>query len=65
MEIEFIATENETHSFIQFNTAGSGVYTIEIIGAEVIPEFPTWMMLPLLMIFTLLAIILRKKRKQT
>lgn len=64
-DIPFTSTDNVTHSFIYFNVMYAGMSMIEIIGTEVIPEFPTWMMLPVLMILTLLAIVLRKKRKQT
>jgi hypothetical protein len=64
-DISFTATENVTHSFIYFNVINAGPYMIEILGVEVIPEFPTSTMILLLMITTLLAMIFKRRRKKT
>ena len=40
-------------------------HTIEITGSQVIPEFSAWMILPLFMAATLMAVMLYRKRLQT
>jgi len=37
------------------------LHTIEIVGSDVIPEFPSWIILPLFEIATLIVIIYRKR----
>jgi hypothetical protein len=39
-------------------------HTIEIVGSQVIPEFSAWMILPLFMAATLMAVMLYRKRLQ-
>ena len=39
-------------------------HTIEIVGSQVIPEFQVWMLLPLFMAATLMAVMLYRKRLQ-
>ncbi|PVX27464.1 MAG: hypothetical protein CW716_02175 [Candidatus Bathyarchaeum sp.] len=39
-------------------------HTIEIVGSQVIPEFSAWMILPLFMVATLMAVMLYRKRLQ-
>ena len=39
-------------------------HTIEIVGSQVIPEFQAWMLLPLFMTATLMAVMLYRKRLQ-
>jgi hypothetical protein len=39
-------------------------HTIEIVGSQVIPEFQVWMLLPLFMAATLMAVMLYRKRFQ-
>jgi hypothetical protein len=39
-------------------------HTIEIVGSQVIPEFQAWMLLPLFIVATLMAVILYRKRLQ-
>jgi len=61
--------ENGTHSFIYFTYTHS-THLVVIRGAEVIPEFPAAMIVPLLIIATLVAAILGKmvrptKRRET
>jgi len=58
--------QNATHYFIYFtyNHIGTmtnpGILTVEIIGKHVIPEFPTAVILPLLIALTLIPVILEK-----
>jgi len=54
-----IISSNQTHTFIYFTYHHSTSH-VEIIGAEAVPEFPTILIIPILAIFTLLAIISRK-----
>jgi parallel beta-helix repeat protein len=58
--------EDERNTYIYF-TFSHSTKTVEIIGTDAIPEFPSWTILPLLLVTTLTAIIYRKKlhRKQT
>ncbi len=56
-------TENDTHTFIYFEHTFSSTYKIQIKGAEVIPEFPTAIIVPLLIATTLVAFVLRKKAR--
>jgi hypothetical protein len=53
-------TENATHTFLYFTTSLS-TKTVTIVGT--IPEFPTLMVIPLLMIVTLIAVGLRRRRQ--
>jgi hypothetical protein len=57
-------TDNTTHSLIDF-TYTHHSDAIKIVGTTVIPEFPTFLVLPLFMMTTLLAAILLKKRKKS
>jgi len=52
-------TENETHTSLYF-TYTHGTYRVQIIGTWVVPEFPASIILPLFMILTLCAAVLRK-----
>ena len=54
-----LSCSNETHSFLYFNYTHS---TQEVI---IVPEFPSFFILPALMITTLLAIVIYKKRTET
>jgi hypothetical protein len=56
-------TGNDTHVFVSF-TYVHGSSTIRIVGASVIPEYPSFIILPLLMIAALLIAILLKKRQK-
>ena len=53
---------NGTHAFIYFNYAHSS-HTVEIVGEPVIPESPLFIILPLFMIATLLAVIAYKRKR--
>jgi hypothetical protein len=57
-------TENDTHTFIYIPYTHSS-NTIQIIGTWVVPEFPSAMILPLLMIATAISVILRGRRRKT
>jgi hypothetical protein len=53
-EIPFTSKENEAYSFLHFETSSGGTYTVQIFGAEAIPEFSNvWILL--LMVTTLLS----------
>jgi hypothetical protein len=54
-------TENTTHSFISF-TYTHNSDTIEIIATTAVPEFPSIILLPLLIIVTLLVVIICKQK---
>jgi len=54
-------TGNDTHMFIYIPYTCS-IHTIQIKGTWVIPEFPSAVILPLLMILTILAVSFEKKR---
>lgn len=55
-------TSNSTHSFIHL-TYNHSEKTIKIVGTSVIPEFPTVLYIPILIILSLTKIALFRKRK--
>lgn len=55
----FIVDGNGTHTFLYFTYSHNA--HIEISGTWVVPEFPSTLLLPLLVIVTLVAVILKKK----
>lgn len=57
-----IITENQTHTSIYF-TYVHGTYEAKIYGTEVIPEFPTAIVLLLFIAFTVCTIVLKEKIK--
>jgi signal peptidase I len=58
----YTPTHNDTHTFIYF-THGYSTQNVQIIGTKVIPEFPSFLILPLFMSATLLVIILYKRKQ--
>jgi len=54
-------TENETHTSLHFTYTHS-IHKVQIIGTWVVPEFPVTIILPLFIIISLFAVILRKRR---
>jgi len=55
----------QTHNSTQYNfhiTYSYSAQIIEIVGSEVIPEFPSWIILPTFMVATLAAVILYRKK---
>jgi len=56
--------EDATNTYIYFSY-GHSIKTIKIIGIDAIPEFPSWTILPLLIIATLTAITYRKRLSNT
>ena len=52
---------NGTHAFLYFTYATS-IHVVEVIGATAIPEFPSFLVLPLFMIATLLAVIVYRRK---
>jgi len=53
-------TRNATHTFLRF-TYSHSAKTVEIIGTDVIPEFPLFLIPPLFMIAPILAVVLYRK----
>ncbi|MFQ5999686.1 MAG: hypothetical protein ACE5J6_02795 [Candidatus Bathyarchaeia archaeon] len=62
--VNYTQTYNGTH-YIFYITYTHTTHTIEIRGTEVIPEFPSAIILPLLMIATMVSVILRRRRRKT
>jgi parallel beta-helix repeat protein len=50
--------EDNTYLYITYNNSAK---TVEIIGTDAIPEFPSWTILPLLSVATLIGVIVRNK----
>jgi GH25 family lysozyme M1 (1,4-beta-N-acetylmuramidase) len=63
--IDISEGENATHSFIYFTYIHASTFRITIQGAWVVPEFPSTIILSLLMLTTLIATILLKKKRKT
>jgi hypothetical protein len=64
-QVRELPCSNETYEYLYINYTHSE-HTIEISGTTIIPEFPSFLVLPLFMIATLLAVIVyRRKRCQT
>jgi parallel beta-helix repeat protein len=69
--IDIIVTSNDTHSFLYFTYMHGSTRNIIIQGTHVVPEFPSFMILPLFMVLTMLAVvfcrgkILRRDRRIT
>jgi len=55
-----IISEDTNNNYLYF-TYSHSIKTIEIIGTDAIPEFLSWIILPLLMLASLLVIIFKKK----
>lgn len=53
---------NGTHAFLYFTYATS-IHTVEVVGTTAIPEFPSFLILPLFMISTLLAAIFYRRKQ--
>jgi len=60
---DYTQTHNGTHYIFHIAYIHSS-HTIEIVGSETIPEFPTFLLMPLFMAATLLAVIAYRKRLQ-
>ena len=58
---DYSQTYNGTHYTFHISYIHS-THTIEIVGSDAIPEFPAFMIMPLFMTATLLAVILYRKR---
>ncbi len=58
---DYTQTHNGTHYMFHISYIHSS-HTIEIAGSEVISEFPAWMIPPLFMTATLLAVLVYRKR---
>jgi len=63
VERSYTIWENTTHTVIRvLVTFGNPTHTVTIIGTHVVPEFPTFLLLPpLLIILSLVSALLRKK----
>jgi parallel beta-helix repeat protein len=62
-EVDYTQTSNSTHAFLYF-TYNHTSHKVRIYGTEAIPEFPSFLILPLFMIATLLAIIVYRRKHQ-
>jgi hypothetical protein len=58
---DYILTQNATHTSLYF-THGNSTHNIKIKGTTAIPEFPSFVILPLFMIATLLAVIVYRRK---
>ncbi|MCK4434949.1 right-handed parallel beta-helix repeat-containing protein, partial [Candidatus Bathyarchaeota archaeon] len=58
-----IPDENYTYLYFTYPHYGKSTTTVEIIGTHVIPEFPSFLILPLFMIATLLAAIVHRRKR--
>jgi hypothetical protein len=58
---DYSQTYNEAHYTFHISYIHSS-HTIEIVASDAVPEFPAWMILPLFMTATLLAVMLYRKR---
>jgi len=59
--VDYTQTHNGTHYIFHISYIHS-THTIEIVGSDAIPEFPAFVILPLFMIATLLAVIVYRRR---
>jgi len=57
-------SEDASNTYIYF-TYNHGTKTVEIIGTDAIPEFPSWTILPLLITLTFAAIFYKKRLTKT
>jgi len=60
--IDFIPSDNVTHSFLYFTYMHTSTLHVIIQGTWVVPEFPSLISLPLFMIATLLAVIIYRRK---
>jgi signal peptidase I len=60
--IAYEANQNDTHTFVYF-TYGYSNSSIQIIGQQAVPEFPSNVILPSLMITTLIAVIAYREKR--
>jgi len=60
--VELIRKDNATHISLCFSYELQSSMTVQITGTEVIPEFPSFLILPLFIISTLLAAILYRRK---
>jgi hypothetical protein len=58
---EYTQTSNETHYIFHINYIHS-THTIEIVGSDAIPEFPAFMILPIFMAITFIAVVVYRRR---
>jgi len=59
--VDYTQTHNSTHYNFHIMYSHSA-HTIEIVGSDAIPEFPSWILLPTFMVATLAAVILYRKK---
>ena len=60
--VDYTQTSNSTHNIFQITYSGDGTHIIEAVSSDVIPEFPTFVLLPVFMVATLVAAILYRKK---
>jgi hypothetical protein len=59
---DYTQTYNEAHYTFHISNYIHSSHTIKIVASDAVPEFPAWMILPLFMTATLLAVMLYRKR---
>ena len=59
--VDYTQTHNSTHYNFHI-TYSHSTHIIEIVGSDVIPEFPSWIILPTFMVATLGAVIFYRKK---
>jgi hypothetical protein len=59
---DYSQTYDGTYYTFQISNYIHSSHTIEIVASDAVPEFPAWMILPLFMTATLLAVMLYRKR---
>lgn len=60
--VDYTQTNNSTHNIFHVTYGSEGTHTIELVSSDVIPEFPTFILLPTFMVATLVAVILYRKK---
>jgi len=59
--VDYTLTHNSTHYNFHM-TYSASIHMIEIVGSHVIPEFPSWIILPSFMVATLAAVTFYRKK---
>lgn len=60
--VDFLVADNNTHTSIYFTYALSS-HEVKLVGQQIIPEFPNWHVLTLVIITIFITAMLRKSSK--